>query len=601
MVVSRLRLAIVLLIALTVPWAARAQVAASMNPSAVAPSEVFELIITVEGTQVETPELPDAPDFAVINPRQPSVGTSTNIVMVQGRVQQSVSRSYTYRLHVDKEGVFTYPPIPVKVGGKVVKTQPLTVTVSKDVRRPTRRRSPFDLFDPFAQAPQSRPEDDAVAFDDSVIFELTTDKTELYVGEPLTVNMMYGHLASNGVGIGGNEPQVEHVQGFYIEGDYEPVNANIQRNNRAYLSKTRKQVWYATAPGTYTIPGIEWPVTVQRFTVRGYDRRTIVKNVPPITLTVKPLPPSPPGYSGIVGNITVSASLPGGEFLQGQGVEFTVRIAGQANPASISAPEIPKLDWAYLSPPEIMPAQAEADKVLKVFHYTFTPLSDGTFELPAITYGYFSPSSGTYETASTKPIPVTVRKAVSAGPLVTVGGPQAANNAEARVLAEIHPIVREAAQLGPVRSGWPMNLLAGVGAPAAYLALFLWHRHRRRLSEDKDFARDYFARSKSQKRLARVRGAADPTEELFHAVAGFVADKLHIEEAGLTSADARRAIAARGLPSDLADTVEKILRACERARYAGAQLSPAEINALVDAAVPAMDALEDALKKGAAS
>ena len=87
----------------------------------------------------------------------------------------------------------------------------------------------------------------------------------------------------------------------------------------------------------------------------------------------------------------------------------------------------------------------------------------------------------------------------------------------------------------------------------------------------------------------------------FFALVGFVADTLSVPEAGMTSVDARRAIAERGMPNALAESVEKILRACERARYAGAALPEAELCALIDAAVHVMDQIDAARAEGTPS
>nr|AUN36974.1 BatD [uncultured bacterium] len=577
-----------------------AQLTGNISTTSVTPGEVFTLTITGEGSKISEPVLPDAPDFVFMNAKNPRVSTGSTVSITNGQVRQSQSRSWTYQLRADKEGSFTLPSIHVTIDGKDYHTEPLKITVSKNAvpQRTQRRRTPFDdFFDPFGSRPAAPPVDETISFEDTALFELTVDKTEVYQGAPLSVTLTYGKLAVDGVQIRADPPQLVHPPNFFLGAD-EPANNVLQtRNGHQYATAPRKQVWFPTQAGTFTIPPVEWVVGIRRNTVGGVDNSTIVKKTEPVTITVKPLPPAPPEFSGAVGNIQLSSTLSSTDLLQGTPVELVVRVTGQGNPSAVSAPELPQLDWAHVSQPTVDQDPAVTGGALKVFTFTLTPLKEGPQQIPELSLTYFTPETAKYQATIAPALAVNVRKAVET-PMVVVGGSQPQNTTTGRTLTEIFPIVRSSGPLEHHDSGWPINVAVLVVPPTIYTGLFLFMRRRRRLSEDTEFARDYFARSKSQKRLAGVRRAKDPSAELFRAMSGFVADKLHIEEGGLTSADARKAIAQRGLGAELAENVEKILRACERARYAGAALSPAELKALLDAARQAMDQLEVALKNG---
>lgn len=584
---------------------ASAQLTGQVSASTVAPSEIFTLTITAEGSNLGQPILPDSADFIFVNARNPSVSNSSSMQILNGQVRQSRSRSWTYQIHIDKEGTFTLPAIRVQIDGKEYATQPLQITVTKNPPRPQqfqqRRRTPFDLLtgiDPFAM-PSAPVVSDEIPFDETFILELKADKTEVYAGEGVAVTMTWGQLDVGGVNVQGELSPPKVIQGFYAAQDDDDTRTYRETRNKAtYRLSTKKQVWFPTAAGDFVLPGFDVPFRISRYTSRGWDVRTINKKTEDIHIHVKPLPPAPERFSGAVGKINFSTSLPT-DLLQGSQVVLSVRIAGQGNPASISAPDLPPLDWAHVSTPTADPDNSAQSGLLKVFNYNLTPLLEGPHELPELKILYFSPESGKYESAVAPKLEVNIRKAMESQPVI-IGGPAASGaNPGAGTLAEIHPPIRETGPLAPARSGAPVNGLAVATPPAAYAALVAFVRRRRRLSEDTDFAREYYAKSKSQKRLARVRGAKDPTEELFHAVAGFVADKLKVPEAGMTSADARSVIAKRGLPTELAANIEKVLRACERARYAGVQFSPAELDALLEEARVAMDAFEACLKGGA--
>ena len=586
-----------LLIGLLFAACAHAQLSGTVNVREVRPNEAFTLTITGTGQTVGRPVLPETSDFTFLNPTNPSVGHQTSMSLVQGQLTSSSSVSYTYQVKVNREGTFTLPGIRLTVDGKEYATEPLDITCSQNVvRRPARRqpRSILDMLNPpMPIAPET------VKTEDIPYFDVSTDKAELYVGEPLTVTLKFGELDEGGVQAQFHQiPQLKTLQGFYTGDAGTQLGQTREKiGGRVYRVAGEKQTWYPTVAGDFTLPPLEVTLNVLRGTRNGTDERVVTRKSLPIAIRVKPLPPAPPAFSGAIGELSVATSVAAHELLQGSGVELLVTVTGQGNPATVSAPTLPELPWAHLSAPDEAGDPLPLGTI-KLFRYTLTPLEVGNFEFPAVSINYFSPTRGEYTVTTANAIKLIVKKAMQGAPVVVTG----ANNPAlaGRGLATIHPILRTGANLGPSGGGWALNSAFAVLPPALYAAGFLYARWRRRLAEDSSFAREYFARSKSQKRLAGVLTANDPADALYHALAGFVADKLGVEEAGMTSADARQALARRGLPAELATGVEKILRACERARYAGAQPSEAELRALLDAAVQAMDKLEDALKPGGA-
>lgn len=582
-----------------------AQLTAKVSANTVGVGEVFELSIEAEGNDVSSLTLPDSPDFVFVNSRNPRAASSFSTSIVNGVVSMRRSQSWIYSVHIDKEGTFVLPAVHVKIDGKDYATEPLKVTVTKDApRRPARvPRSPFGGVDPFSvldsrmrararQEPAAPREE--IPLDKAVLFDITPDKTEVFKGEAISLKMTYAYTIS-GISARADEPKIGAVQGFFVsEGDLMP-DTRFEQDGLTYNRRTRVFKVFPMESGDFTIPAVEWPVQVS--TNFNFDERVIVKTSAPIAVKVKPLPPAPPNFSGAVGEIQVASALPGKALQQGTPVDFTITVRGSGNPAAISAPVLPALEWAHLSPPTTDPDEAKRAGALKVFKYSLTPLAVGPQEVPAITITYFSPETATFVDAVAPPIPVSLSKAPDSGPMIIVDGKNAAS-ATSTVRAELHPIESHVPDLGPARSGLPLGLAVSTLPPLAYLGLWLVVRRRRRLENDPEFARAYFARSKSAKRLADVRAAREPSDALFRAMVGFVADKLAVAEAGMTSADARRTLAERGMPAALGERVEKILRACERARYAGAPLPEPELRALLDAAVQAMDEIEQELAEG---
>lgn len=592
---------VTLLLLLLAAASAQAQLTAQISANVVGVGEVFQLTITAEGGTVSPPVLPDSADFVYMNVQNPGVSTGISTTIVNGMTSMRRTRSYTYGVRVDKEGTFTLPPIRVQIDGKDYATEPLSVTVTKDPpRRQRARRSPFGGIDPFsimdeqreraAQRQRGSSQRDEIPMEKAVLLEAKAEKSEVFQGEGLTVLLSYAYVIS-GVSARADAPKIGPVQGCFVSDAELMPDTRMEQDGLTYNRRTMRYIVYPMTSGEFTIPRVEWPVQIS--TSFNLDARVVVKKTEPIPFTVKPLPPAPPGFSGTVGEIKVTAELPSGELLQGTPVDFVFAVTGSANASSVTAPELPRLAWAHLSPPSVNPDEAAQRGALKVFRYALTPLEPGAHEMPALRYTYFSPKAGDYVDAVTPAIPVNLRKAVDTGPMVVAGAGTSAPR------AALHPILPVAGELGPQGSRLGLVVAVLLLPPLSFAALWMQARRRRRLAEDPAFARAYYARSRSAKLLAGVRDSAEPSEALFRALVGFVADTLGVPESGMTSADARRAVIERGLPPGLAEKVEKILRACERARYAGAALPALELGALLDAAQQAMDEIEDGLKGGA--
>ena len=170
---------------------------------------------------------------------------------------------------------------------------------------------------------------------------------------------------------------------------------------------------------------------------------------------------------------------------------------------------------------------------------------------------------------------------------------------EIKILGEdLATILTGAGPLYSHRSGMAANAVAFALPPLAFGIFFIFLRRLRRFSEDSAYARGYFALSRARKRLLEAATEPEPAEALGKALTGFLADKLDCNEAGLTSQDVRSLLEERCMAADLIEAVVKVLRACERAQYAGTRLSAEECNALTRAAEAAMDRLDAGLRGG---
>jgi hypothetical protein len=132
-----------------------------------------------------------------------------------------------------------------------------------------------------------------------------------------------------------------------------------------------------------------------------------VKHVPTQTapLTVRPLPPAPPGFSGLVGDFTLTAQLGKTTVGVGESVPLTVEIVGtgSVDGFQLELPEIP--DAQVYRDASTDQARLEQGRYLasKRFTNVLVPTRPGELRLPALEVVVFSPTAGEYVTLTTDP------------------------------------------------------------------------------------------------------------------------------------------------------------------------------------------------------
>ncbi len=104
-----------------------------------------------------------------------------------------------------------------------------------------------------------------------------------------------------------------------------------------------------------------------------------------------------------------------------------------------------------------------------------------------------------------------------------------------------------------------------------YLGALLVARRRRRLREDAGLERRRRALARARRRLRRIGGATGP-EPLWRCLREYLGDKLGLEGAALTAAEARQHLAEAGISEDAAARTGRLLERLEAAQYGPADL-----------------------------
>lgn len=562
----------------------------SANRREIAFDETLIIKVEAQGTDFSDPVFDETADWR-ISPTPVAQNKTYSVQIVNGSINRLYTSTLHYRASPLREGNLTVPAVQVEVDGTVQKSAPIPVRV-------VGARQPNPQIGSSGPAPAKEARD-SIGFDDTVILETTLDKRSVYAGEAVTMTVALYELMHSGVRVRANRPLTwPEAEGFYkSEVDTLP-EARDTRDGREYLVREFRQILYPTRPGELTIGLAEWEGDVYAYTDRGRRRQTVIKTTDPIQLEVKPLPAAPAEFSGAVGRYQISAAVSRGAITQGIPFDLVVTVRGQGNTEAITPPDLPELSWAHVSSPSIdVSAVNGTNDLAKVFTFSIVPTETGAHEIPPLRFTFFAPEISEYATRQTGALKVVVLESEEGGDMIVAGGSTREREGVTMLTDDIRPIRTAVAQLRPRKSSLAVDLSVMTAPPVFFLVFFGLVRRRKRFQEDSSYARAYFARSKSQKRLQAVRASKTPVEELFKALAGYLADKLNATEAGLTSHDIDALLRASGVPEETRAAYVKVLRTCEREQYAAIKLRPDEQSALIDAGEHALEAMMDVLEQ----
>jgi hypothetical protein len=123
----------------------------------------------------------------------------------------------------------------------------------------------------------------------------------------------------------------------------------------------------------------------------------------PVSLEVRPLPAAPAGFNGAVGEFKITSKIVPVQVKAGEPVTWTVELTGSGNWPQIRG--LPSRE-APADFQVIQPKPKRTQPAGKLFEGTLSedvvlvPTKEGTYDLPALDFTYFDPTSGTYKTVT---------------------------------------------------------------------------------------------------------------------------------------------------------------------------------------------------------
>jgi tetratricopeptide (TPR) repeat protein len=534
------------------------------------------LSITVHGSQEAQPTLPELPNFQLL-----SAGSARQMTIVNGVA--SVSVSYNYRLLPTTTGTFEVGPASVEIDGRRYSSKPFTIRVL-----------PAD-----ADPQRAEPDDGGSAERDIFIVAQVSDHSP-YLGE----QVVYTWRLYRRVRIA--EPQVTALEfpECLVEDLGNVAEYETTYQGRRFLVSEFKKAIFPQRTGTLTLPPsrLSANLLVQgRRSVRGrsmlddfFGRQQMqakVFSTAPIELNVRPLPPAPADFSGLLGRFEITSDVSRTELKVGESTTLKVTVSGRGNAQMIALPSLP--DFAGFKVYEDKPVRTltpgkEGLSGRKTYTRDLVPLSAGDFTLPAVSLTYFDPDSGGYRTTSTAPLMLAVSPSDDPQDLrLTESLAPTTGKVSVRILADdILPIYRGLDALARQR---PAALVANRGdaawllglalPPLAFVLLVALDRRRRLHASDRGLKRRKAALRTALRGLREVADleqagrAAEACHRAAELLRGYVGDKLTLESGALTAADVDAHLRRSGVEESLVEQTHRLLARLEAVRYSGGDAS----------------------------
>lgn len=548
------------------PWATAAGaqsdggIQVTVDRNQVALGTQIYMTVRIDGSPDEPPRLPELPDFRVVSRGQQR---STQI----DNFSVSHSTSYNYLLIPTRAGTFDVGAATAVVDGVEVKSQPFRIQVTAAEDQGDERDR--DLF---------------------VTANVSTDQP--WQGQQVIYTWRFYSRVPVGQGSiesmeFGNEVVVEDL------GEVRQFQATI--DGVQYSVNEVRKALFPQRSGELTLPQTQLRVEVQVEQARRPSRRRSIFDdfddllggggrwvtkyllTEPLTLDVRPLPPAPQGWNGLVGDFDIQAQLSRRELQVGQSATLEVQVGGTGNVQLLSEPGFPELPAFKIYPDQPDASTDRSGRRLtgrKVFRRALVPLVAGPLDIPPIDLVYFDPELGEYATRSTDRIDLDVVPAEGEEELMlTESLAPTTGKVAVRILADdILPIRRAAAGIvSAAPQGWRLWVwfVCGVLPPLMYLALLTHHRRERRYAADRTLRRRQRALRDALSAARKVRSGVGPgsAAEASGIVRRYVGDKLGLEGSALTPSEAEAALVRVGVDGDVAARCRTQLERLEAAQY----------------------------------
>ncbi len=382
-------------------------VSARTDRATVPINQLLTLTVSIqyEGDRPEDLEISNLSELTGFNILNKWSGSQSSISIINGRVEKIQSLEYNYKLQAQKKGTLKIRSLDVKINGKIYKTKPIIITVTKEQDQPSppssSPRSPFpksffdtDPFDSFFNSKNIFSKRPISKRDIKV--QVNLNKKTVYEGEAIKANWVL--LVSSG-NVHYDVNKSPKLKGFWKESiTLNPQNQFLGTSivNNILYRKTLldSMVLFPLRSGKLTID----PYSLRINSVFGFGGgRSEIKNSPKRVITVKPLPlEGKKFFSGAVGTFQVTASLEGTKTKVNEPLAYRIKFEGDGHPQFIKLPKIPFPSNVKTYAPVEKSKFNLNGKSFKNYEIILIPKVQGEIVIPSFQISTFDPQQATY-------------------------------------------------------------------------------------------------------------------------------------------------------------------------------------------------------------
>lgn len=409
---------LLLLVTVMQVWADKNVTFKAEAPDVVVSGDQFRLTFTVNTQKVKDFRMPSISGFEVLMGPSRSQQSSTQII--NGKVSSSSSITYTYILMADKEGTYTIPSASIEVDKEKVFSNPVTVKVlpqDKTTGNTAQSGQGGASSSSRAQVAGSR------ITDNDLFITATASKTTVHEQEAILLTYKVYTLV-NLRQLFGKMPDLKGFHTQEVELPQQKTFSLEHYKGRNYQTTVWSQyILFPQQTGKLEVPPITFEGVVAQRTVsddpfdffNGGGYVEVKKKIvtPKLTINVQALPAKPAGFSGGVGEFTLSSSINAKEVKTNDAVTVKLTLSGTGNMKLISAPEVKfPQDFEVYDPKTENNFQLTREGLNgnQTIEYLAIPRHAGDFTIPPVEFTYFDLKTNAYKTLKTEAYQLHVAK-----------------------------------------------------------------------------------------------------------------------------------------------------------------------------------------------
>lgn len=576
-------------------------------PGKVVAGKPFQLTYTIN-QRARDLQAPEFTGFEYLAGPYTSQSSSTSFV--NGHRTSTFTLTYTYTLLGNTPGDYTINPATITSDGQQYTSNGVRITVLPPDEQPTPSSSSKSISE--------RPEAPSTSSSD-IFVRTIVNKTNVYEQEALQISYRL-YVAGVDFAQMGNTLKLPEMTGF-LKQEMELGNRQFELehyNGRNYQAVTLfSYLLYPQHSGDIKIDAAQFEAILRVQThqqVRSifddffgtYENVSRALTAPAVTIHVNPLPAGKPaGFSGAVGQFTVTPSISTTDIQANEAVTLSLNIRGTGNMKLIKTPAV---DW----PEGFEPYDPKVTNNFKPSNSGFTgnksieylaiPRAAGDYTIPELSFSYFDIQEGKYKTLSTPAYTLHVRRA----PGQTTDGEQVqtytnVNKEDIKQLGSDIRYINTAEQpliYTPEREPLSTSTILLIDMLIFLLFMLVLLIGHKLIKDNADqMGRRYKRANKvAQKRLKTAQLLLNGDNQAFYAeiekaAFSYLSDRLRIPTADMTKDNIAGLLRQKAVPESLIKQVNDVLSTAEFARYA--PTTGAEKQALYDATTQIINQLEN--------